>query len=91
MGVKASLHPIADKYLCRLNANDRDRIDDEIEGLEKEPPEGDIRPLKWQPGYFRLKVGGYRLLFRKNENGILITRIGPRGQAYSKKNKEGKR
>jgi hypothetical protein len=26
--MKASLHPIADKYLNRLNANDKDRIDD---------------------------------------------------------------
>jgi hypothetical protein len=25
--MKASLHPIVDKYLNRLNANDRDRID----------------------------------------------------------------
>jgi len=60
--MKASLHPIADKYLNRLNVNDRDRIDDAIEGLEKEPPEGDIKPLKRQPGFFRLRVGGYRLL-----------------------------
>jgi mRNA interferase RelE/StbE len=89
--MKASLHPIADKYLNRLNANDRDRIDDAIEGLEKEPPEGDIKPLKGQPGFFRLRIGGYRLLFRINEKGILITHIDPRGQAYGKKNKGGKR
>ena len=89
--MKASLHPIAGKYLNRLNADDRDRIDDAIEGLEKEPPEGDIRPLKGQPGFFRLRVGSYRLLFRINEKGILITHIDPRGQVYNKKNKGGKR
>ena len=89
--MKASLHPIAEKYLNRLNANDRDRIDDAIEGLEKEPPEGNIRPLKGQPGFFRLRIGGYRLLFRINEKGILITHIDPRGQVYNKKNKGGKR
>jgi len=89
--MKISLHPIAEKYLNRLNADDRDRIDDVIEGLEKEPPEGDIRPLKGQPGFFRLRVGSYRLLFRKNEKGILITHIDPRGQVYNKKNKGGKR
>ena len=50
--MKASLHPIAEKYLNRLNANDRDRIDDAIEGLEKEPPGGNIRPLKGQPGFY---------------------------------------
>jgi len=89
--MKASLHPIAEKYLNRLNANDRDRIDDAIEGLEKEPPEGDIRPVKGQPGFFRLRVGSYRLLFRINEKGVLITHIDPRGQVYNKKNKGGKR
>jgi mRNA interferase RelE/StbE len=89
--MKASLHPIAEKYLNRLNANDRDRIDDAIEGLEKNPPEGDIRPVKGSPGFFRLRIGNYRLLFRINEKGILITHIDPRGQVYNKKNKGGKR
>ena len=89
--MKASLHPIADKYLNRLNANDRDRIDDAIEGLEKEPPEGDIRPVTGQPGLFRMRVGGFRLLFRIDGSRILITHIDPRGQVYKKKNKGNKR
>jgi mRNA interferase RelE/StbE len=87
--MKASLHPIADKYLNRLNANDRDRIDDAIEGLEKEPPKGDIRPVIGQPGLFRMRVGGFRLLFRVDGTRILITHIDPRGQAYNKKNMGG--
>jgi mRNA interferase RelE/StbE len=89
--MKVSLHPIPDKYLERLNVSDRECIEDAIERLEKDPPEGDIRPVKGQRGYFRLKVGGYRLLYRINEKGILITHIDPRGQAYNKKNKGGKR
>jgi len=89
--MKASLHPIAEKYLNRLNADDRDRIDDAIEGLEKEPPEGDIRPLKGQTGTFRLKIGCYRAIFRYKDDCIFITHLDPRGQAYNKKNKGGKR
>jgi len=89
--MKASLHPIADKYLNKLNPKDRDRIDDAIEGLEKEPPEGDIRPVSGQPGLFRMRVGGFRLLFRISVNKILITHIDPRGQVYKKKNKGSKR
>ena len=85
------VHPIPDKYIDRLNATDRERIEDAIEGLEKEPPEGDIRPVKGQPDFFRVKVGGYRLLYRITEKGILITHIDPRGQAYKKKNKGNKR
>ena len=85
------LHHTADKYLKRMNAKDRDRIKEALRDLAKEPPEGDIRPVKGSPGFFRLRVGGYRLLFRINEKGILITHIDPRGQVYNKKNKGGKR
>ena len=89
--MKVSLHPIAEKYLNRLNANDRDRIDDAIEGLEKEPPEGDIRPIAGQSGTFRLKVGIYRAIFRYEDNCIFVTHIDPRGQAYKKQNRGNKR
>ena len=89
--MKVFLHPIPDKYLDRLNEADRSRIEDAVEALEKEPPQGDIRPVAGQPGFFRVRVGSYRLLFRINEKGILITHIDPRGQVYNKKNKGGKR
>jgi mRNA-degrading endonuclease RelE of RelBE toxin-antitoxin system len=55
--MKVLLHRSADKYLGRLNVTDRDRIEDGIEGLEKEPPEGDIERIKGQRGTFRLKIG----------------------------------
>jgi uncharacterized damage-inducible protein DinB len=43
--MEALLHHTADKYLNRLNAADRDRINATLDDLEKEPPEGDIRPI----------------------------------------------
>jgi mRNA interferase RelE/StbE len=89
--MKVVLHHIAEKYLIRLNTDDRNRIGDAIDGLEKEPPEGNIRPIAGQPGLFRLRLGSYRILFRINEKGILVTHIDPRGQVYNKKNKGGKR
>ena len=89
--MKALLHPIPDKYLERLIATDRSRIEDAIEGLEKEPPQGDITPITGQPGTFRMRVGSYRVIFRYRENYIFITHIDLRGQAYNKKNKGGKR
>ncbi|MCL2442828.1 MAG: type II toxin-antitoxin system RelE/ParE family toxin [Treponema sp.] len=88
--MKAYLHKKAEKYKNRLNAEDQDRIDEAIEKLEKEPPEGDIEPLQGQEG-FRSRVGGYRLLWRIQGKYILITHIDPRGQAYKKKNKGKKR
>jgi len=79
------LHRAADKYLDRLNATDRGRINAALDNLEKEPPEGDIEPVTGQPGNFRTRVGNYRVLWRIKDNTILITHIEPRGQAYTKK------
>ena len=85
------LHRSADKYLERLNAKDRERIENAIEGLEKEPPEGDITPITGESGRFRLRVGSFRLLYRIKDNTILVTHIDSRGQVYNKKNRGNKR
>jgi mRNA-degrading endonuclease RelE of RelBE toxin-antitoxin system len=80
------VHHIAKKYLERMNELDRDRIKDALKGLEKEPPEGKIRPYEGNPGIFRLKVsGGHRALFKIENDTILVTHMEPRGQAYTKK------
>ena len=84
------IRPIARKYFERLNEPDKSRIKACLKDLEKEPPEGDIRPITGQAGYFRAKVGNYRILFRYEDHTIFVTNIDPRGQAYKKKNR-GKR
>jgi mRNA-degrading endonuclease RelE of RelBE toxin-antitoxin system len=89
--MKVSVHPIAGKYLERLNEVDKNRIITALKGLEKEPPEGNILPVTGLAGYHRLKIGSYRALFRYKDNGIYVTHIDPRGQVYNKKNKGGKR
>ncbi len=88
--MKVVLHPIPKKYLDRLQEPDKSRIKDALKGLEKEPPQGDIRPVVGQAGYFRLKVGSYRVLYRIDSNAIFVTHIEPRGQAYTKKTKQGR-
>jgi mRNA-degrading endonuclease RelE of RelBE toxin-antitoxin system len=85
--MKVFLHHSAEKYLGRLNAADRNRFEAAFTDLEKEPPEGDIRPYEGSPGVLRLKVGGYRAIFKYEGNRILVTHIEPRGQAYTKKTK----
>jgi mRNA-degrading endonuclease RelE of RelBE toxin-antitoxin system len=89
--VQVSLHRIADKYLNRLSTTDRERFDEAFADLEKESFGGDIMPIIGQPGRFRLQVGGYRALFKIEDDKILVTHIEPRGQAYTKKtrNKRG--
>ena len=83
----ALLHHTAKKYFDRLNQSDRKRIKEALQDLEKEPPEGDIRPYEGNPGVWRLKVGGYRVLYKIEDDIILATHIEPRGQAYKKKTK----
>jgi mRNA interferase RelE/StbE len=79
------LHHTADKYLNRLNPEDRARFNVAFHDLEQEPPQGDIRPYIGVSGVQRLHVGNYRALFKIEDNTILITHIEPRGQAYTKK------
>jgi len=85
------LHHEVDKYLSRLNANDRARIYAALNALGKEPPEGDIVPMEGEVATFRLRVGSYRAIFRYKDNCILVTHLDPRGQVYNKKNKGNKR
>ena len=52
--------------------------------LAKQPNEGDIKPISGHPGFFRLRVGTYRVLYTI-ENDVLIVRvldIGNRGDVY---------
>jgi len=85
--VQVLLRPIARRYLDRLNQPDSGNIRAALSDLSKEPPEGDIRPISGQEGYFRLKVGKFRVLFRYERDTIFVTNIDPRGQAYKKKNR----
>jgi mRNA interferase RelE/StbE len=82
------VHRLARKYLDRLDKPTRNRITDALNDLSKEPPDGDIRPYEGNPGIWRLKVGGYRALFKYEKGKILVTHIEPRGQAYTKKTKQ---
>ena len=46
-------------------------------------PDGDIKPLKGCSGTFRLRVGGWRILFSfQRDDIVLIEKIGPRGDVY---------
>jgi mRNA interferase RelE/StbE len=56
-----------------------------FERLAKDPKTErlNIRPLMGREGY-RLRIGGWRALYRIEENRLIIeiVRIGPRGNAY---------
>jgi mRNA interferase RelE/StbE len=71
----------AAKYLERMSEPTKSRIKDAIAGLSNEPPTGDIKKLTDSDGY-RLRVGGYRVLFDKTDTSVTVYKIVPRGQAY---------
>ncbi len=77
------LSPQAAKYLKRLNEPDKSRIIKALNKLELDPPQGDIKSLSGEEGY-RLRVGGYRVLFGIKLNTIVITNIAPRGDVYKR-------
>ena len=71
----------ADKYLIGLDVKNEQRIKTAIEKI----PEGDIVPYKAHAGYYRLRVGKHRILYRwLNEEQLLIAIIDNRGQVYKK-------
>ena len=44
-------------------------------------PEGDIIKLQGKDGY-RLRVGGYRVIFDRNGHVVFVNKIGNRGDVY---------
>jgi len=78
----------ARKYLERMSEPHKSVIIDALDKLEREPLEGDIKPIVGRKGLLRAKAGDFRILFKIRENDIFITNIVPRGQAYNKKEKQ---
>lgn len=75
------------KALMRMEKSYRLRIKDAIEGLTQKPPKGDIKPMEGKPvGRYRLRVGGYRVIYTFSKNGeveiLCILDIGSRGDVY---------
>jgi mRNA-degrading endonuclease RelE of RelBE toxin-antitoxin system len=97
--MEVKLHPEAQKYLDRLNEPYKGQLQGVIKKLSCEPPEGDIEPFQGKKGYWRVKAGRYRMLYKivtevvkvdgkdTKTDKIFITHIDPRGQVYNKKNK----
>ena len=78
---------MAAKVLKYMDKALRNRIHEAIMGLTLTPPRGDIKPLQGKPeGRYRLRVGGYRVVYRYDQNGdvtvLFIIDVGPRGDIY---------
>jgi mRNA interferase RelE/StbE len=71
-----------EKDLKKIDKKEVNRILNKIEReLRDDPNKG--QALKGQyKGLFKLRVGGYRVIYTKTNRGILILRISKRGKAY---------
>lgn len=77
MRIKLSKKAI--KTLGALDNKTQERIWEAI----KKVPDGDIKRLAGDNSVYRLRVGGWRILFSYPEKDIiLIEKISPRGDAY---------
>lgn len=73
----------AKKYIEALDRQTKQRIKAGIEGLLKEPPEGDIKTLQGlNDGSRRLRIGGYRVIFRIVRETLFIDKVDARGGIY---------
>ena len=57
----------AKKFIDKLPINDKKRLVAAIEGL---PDNGDIKRLQGYDGYYRLRVGSYRIIFYVDNNYV---------------------
>lgn len=76
----------AKKQLLKLDASPQDRVIEAVDRMRDWPDWTlDIAPLKGRlQGSFRLRVGGYRVIFTidHDEQIISVAAVVPRGSAY---------
>ncbi len=77
----------AAKYIESLDKPTKQRIKAGIEGLTQKPPQGDIKRLQgYSDKRLRLRVGGYRVIYRYDLDGKLeilqILDVDARGGVY---------
>lgn len=75
----------ADKAFSSLPEKVQDRIDDVLDGLEKEPwPVGHKKLKGSKDDFLRVRVGDYRVVYQVEEDRLVIVliRIGHRKDVY---------
>lgn len=81
MNYKIIIEKPAQKFILKQSPQQQKRLLSAIKGL---PYNGDIKPLKGRSGFYRLRVGDYRIIFT-TDNGLLIVyviAVGNRGDIY---------
>lgn len=71
----------AAKYIEKLELKMRTRVLTLLEQIANNPFEGDIETIKGRPGYYRRRIGRYRLKFfiAMDKREVRIISFGPKG------------
>ena len=77
------LHNAA-RELKQIDRRTARRIRDKIEQLAADPTAlaNNVRALKGGFGLMRLRVGGWRVIYRNDRDVLLVLKVAPRGSAY---------
>lgn len=81
MKYKIIIEKRAEKFIKKQPYNQQKRI---LKSINILPDSGDIKKLKGQHNYFRLRVGDYRIIYTlKNDIlTVIVTNADNRGQIY---------
>lgn len=76
--------PSAVKELTALPQRRRQQIAKRIDALANDPRPPGVVPVEGRPGLLRLRSGDYRVLYRVDDAGSLVTvaKIGHRREVY---------
>lgn len=69
------------KFISKQSKPQKERI---LKAIYKLPAAGDIKAMQGYNGYYRLRVGDYRIIYTVNNDVLLvrIIEIGNRGDIY---------
>ncbi len=81
MKYSISIEKRAKKFIEKQPRDQQIRI---ISAIRQLPVKGDIKSLKGNSGYFRLRVGDYRIIYRVEQDilTVVVTDAGNRGEIY---------
>ncbi|QGK68838.1 type II toxin-antitoxin system RelE/ParE family toxin [Allosaccharopolyspora coralli] len=74
------------KTLAKLDKPIRRRLQAAIEKLRDDPRPGGVVAVTGQPGYLRRRVGDYRILYRVDDNQlvVVVVALGHRREVYER-------
>lgn len=83
MNYKIDFDKKALKFIMKLPQDVKTRI---FSAIKKLPFEGDIKTIKGYKGFYRLRVGDYRIIYTIDNDRLIVSVVdaGNRGQIYNR-------